>query len=306
MTKFVRRIASACVVICFCWSVAWFLACSVQADEPAHTGSIFAKDNLVAWCIVPFDARARTPAERAAMLKKLGINKLAYDWRDNHIPTFEDEIQCLHKAGIEFFAHWMAPKESPGYKPMMDLIAKYKLHPQLWMIAPAAAAETQEKRVEINARALLPYVEEAKKLGCKFCLYNHGGWSGEPENMIAMVKWLRKNAQTQDVGIVYNFHHGHEHLARISQAFQEMLPYLTCVNLNGMTVGGPMILPLGQGQEDLRILKMIRDSGYHGPIGILDHRPDTDAEVSLRANMDGLKKLLLQMGESEAANTYAP
>ena len=47
---------------------------------------------------------------------------------------------------------------------------------------------------------------------------------------------------------------------------------------------------------------MIRDSGYHGPIGILDHREDTDAEVSLRANLDGLKKLLLEMGETEAAN----
>jgi len=25
--------------------------------------------NLVAWCIVPFDAKQRTPSERAAMLK---------------------------------------------------------------------------------------------------------------------------------------------------------------------------------------------------------------------------------------------
>ena len=34
---------------------------------------------------------------------------------------------------------------------MMGLIEKYQLHPQIWMIAPAAEAESQEKRVEINA-----------------------------------------------------------------------------------------------------------------------------------------------------------
>ncbi len=294
------------IAVMLLWSFCGVTPRPAWADDKPASGAIFAKQNLAAWCVVPFDARGRGPAERAAMLKKLGFSKLAYDWRDNHIPTFEDEIQCLQKQDIEFFAHWMAPAGSPGYQPMMDLIEKYKLHPQLWMIAPAAEAESQAQRVEINSRALLPYVAEAKRLGCQLCLYNHGGWSGEPENMIAMVKWLREHADTQDVGIVYNFHHGHEHLPRFPQAFQEMLPYLTCVNLNGMTAGGPKILPLGQGQEDRRVLEMIRDSGYHGPLGILDHREDTDAEVSLQANLDGLKQLLLEMGETEAAKTYAP
>ena len=291
----------------FC--LAGLLPCCLSTPRlswAAESGGIFAKDNLAAWCIVPFDPANRTPAQRAEMLKKLGFTKLAYDWRDNHIPTFEDEILCLKKQGIEFFAHWTPPQQSPGYQPMMQLIEKYKLHPQLWMIAPAAEADSNEKRVEINGQALLPYVEDAKRLACTFALYNHGGWSGEPENMIAMVKWLRRHAGTENVGIVYNFHHGHEHLAKFPEAFQQMLPYLTCVNLNGMTVGGPKILPLGQGNEDLRMLKMIRDSGYHGPIGILDHRPEVDAEVSLRQNLDGLKKLLVEMGDQKAAETYTP
>jgi hypothetical protein len=40
---------------------------------------------------------------------------------------------------------------------------------------------------------------------------------------------------------------------------------------------------------------MVRDSGYRGPIGILDHRPEIDAETSLRQNLDGLRKLLVDM-----------
>ena len=41
------------------------------ADGPANL-EIFAKDNLVAWCIVPFDAKKRGPSARAEMLGRLG------------------------------------------------------------------------------------------------------------------------------------------------------------------------------------------------------------------------------------------
>lgn len=272
------------------------------ADPP--TDSIFAKSNLAAWCIVPFDASRRGPEERAAMLQKLGLTKLAYDWRDEHVPTFEDEILALQKHGIEFFAYWCPLGDSPANRSMFKLIAQYQLHPQIWTIAPADAADSQEQQVELNARAVLPLVQEAQRLGCCVALYNHGGWAGEPENMIAMVQWLRKHANTDEVGIVYNFHHGHEHLARFPAAFQKMLPYLTCVNLNGMTAGGEKILPLGQGQEDQRLLQMIRDSGYRGPVGILDHRPEIDSEQALEQNLSGLKLLLPAIGEAEAARTY--
>ena len=52
----------------------------------------FAKDKLVAWCIVPFDAKQRGPAARAAMLKKLGLKRVAYDWRTQHVKEFEEDI----------------------------------------------------------------------------------------------------------------------------------------------------------------------------------------------------------------------
>ena len=41
--------------------------------------ALFAKDNLVAWCIVPFDAAGRGPEARAQMLSRLGVTKVAYD-----------------------------------------------------------------------------------------------------------------------------------------------------------------------------------------------------------------------------------
>src|SRR4030088_2129246 len=92
------------IVLSFC-SATLILAASsarLHADEPA----VFQRSNLVAWCIVPFDGKNRGPAERAEMLKKLGFTKVAYDWRDQHIATFEDEILQYQKQGLEYFAFW--------------------------------------------------------------------------------------------------------------------------------------------------------------------------------------------------------
>ena len=52
----------------------------------------FDKNKLVAWCIVPFDAKKRNPAERVEMLKQLGLKRVAYDWRAKHVAEFEEEI----------------------------------------------------------------------------------------------------------------------------------------------------------------------------------------------------------------------
>ena len=81
-----------------------------------------------------------------------------------------------------------------------------------------------------------------------------------------------------------------------------MLPHLMCVNLNGMMPGGEQILPLGRGEEDLKVLRMVKESGYDGPIGILDHRMDTDAELSLTQNLDGLRALLQELGDDASTN----
>ena len=46
------------------------------------------------------------------------------------------------------------------------------------------------------------------------------------------------------------------------------------------------------------MMKTIRDSGWRGPVGILDHRPETDSEETLRANLAGLQKLRQQLADA--------
>src|ERR1051326_6007484 len=80
------------------------LAVSIQARAAEY--KLFAKTNLVAWCIVPFDAKKRGPEERAQMLERLGFQRFAYDWRAEHIPTFEEDIDTCRKRHIEIVAWW--------------------------------------------------------------------------------------------------------------------------------------------------------------------------------------------------------
>ena len=76
------------------WAAFLVLVCaglrSSNADIPDPV-DCFERGNLVAWCVVPFDARKRGPEARAEMLTRQGIFRLAYDWRAEHIPEFDEE-----------------------------------------------------------------------------------------------------------------------------------------------------------------------------------------------------------------------
>ncbi len=73
---------------------------------------------------------------------------------------------------------------------MTELITKHGIKPQIWMTLPNPKSGNEEEKVEAAAKSLLPFVQQARDLGCKLALYNHGDWGGEPENMAAVCKWL--------------------------------------------------------------------------------------------------------------------
>lgn len=269
---------------------------------------IYARDNLVAWCIVPFDGKKRGPAERAEMCARLGLKRVAYDWRDEHVATFEQEILEYKKNGLDYFAFW------GNHEDAFRLFEKYDLHPQIWIMLPAPKAETQEARVEEAATAMLPLLARAQRMKCKVGFYNHGGWHGEPENMIAVCDYLRKNHAADHVGIVYNQHHAHDRIDDFAAVIAKLKPYLLCLNLNGMTRNGDKqgkkILPLGEGELDVSLLKSIRSSGYTGPIGIIGHTQD-DVEQRLQDNLDGLEWIRPQLagrraGPKPKLRTWSP
>lgn len=305
-----RRLAPAA---CCLFAILATLAPSpslAQSDDIATKPNAvdpFAIDNLVAWCIVPFDDRDRTPTQRAEMLVRLGLKRYAYDYRAHHIPTFDDEMKAIKKHGIELTAWWFPTSMTDEARLILDVLKRHDIKTQLWVTGGGAATQTEQEqaeRVQAEAARIATIADAAAEIGCRVSLYNHGGWFGEPENQIEVIKALNR----PNVGIVYNLHHGHDHLDRFPELLKTMMPYLDCLNLNGMVEAGDKsgkkILPIGDGDLETDLIKTIIASGYQGPIGILNHTQE-NAETRLRKNIDGLNACLKTIADTIDTSQYS-
>lgn len=261
----------------------------------------FLTRNLVAWCIVPFDAKNRGPADRALMVRDLGFTRVAYDWREKHIPEFEQEIIEYKKNGLEYFAFWN------WHESMAALIKKHEIQPQIWDMFRGKLPEgTEDEKTHFVVQQFLPKAQRARELGLKFGIYSHGGWAGKPENLVAVCECLRGKHGLTNVGIVYSFHHGHEDIADFPSVFATVQPFLLCLNLNGMAdpatinrrTQANQIVTIGKGLHEAAMIREVIKAGYDGPIGIIGHRADVDAKESLGANLVGLEALLDELGSS--------
>ncbi len=275
---------------------------------PAQKKADFSKSNLVAWCIVPFDAKQRSPEERAAMLHDLGITRLAYDWREQHIPTFDDELRALIKYGIKLEAFWMAsgrnPANNPNIRAVFEFLERNRVKTSLWLMMtewPGFEELSQQGKVEAMSREIRYIAEKAGDLGCEVALYNHGGWFGEPENQIEIIRYLNLD----NVGMVYNFHHARKHLSGFADFYPLMQPYLKCINLAGLKKrDSERFYRVGQGDAEKEMIRQVWKSGYRGPFGIINHDENKDAEKGLLEEIAGLKWILFELGDKKALRTY--
>ncbi len=266
-----------------------------DCKAPVKTGQkdLLGKENLVAWCIVPFDANERTPLERALMLNSLGIGQFAYDYRDKHIPTFKEEIKVLKEHQIDLSAVWLwvdpADPWNEANRSILKILEETGTRTELWLGMPDGAfdelSDTESLKVAVETVRVI--LDRAQEAGCTLALYNHGGWYGEPENQMRIIEAVGSD----QVKIVYNFHHGHHQVEGFKALLDQMLPYLSTININGMKIEGPKIITLGEGDRELEMLRAVKSSGYTGPIGILGHTEGEDIQVVLERNLMGLEGL---------------
>jgi hypothetical protein len=254
--------------------------------------------NVLAWCIVPFDSMHRTPEQRINMLKELGIQRYAYDWRDQHLNEMVHEWALAKENNIHIDGVWLwldtrtdtLGKLSPGNERLFQNLDSAGLKTSLWLSFNNNYFEGFDDTARLNkATAIVGYIaDRAKALGCNLMLYNHGDWFGLPPNQVSIIKAL----PGKDIGMVYSFHHVHSQIDRFHGLVDTMLPYLKVVNLNGMRKEGPQILPLNTGDQEQGMIQYLIGKGYHGPWGVLGHVEKADVKTILVQNLMGLKKIL--------------
>ena len=111
---------------------------------------------------------------RAKMVRELGIKKVAYDWRAEHVPTFEEEIIEYKKNEIEFFAFWS------WHDALEPLITKHKIQPQIWVTLSSPSVSQQADRIAQAAESLMPLAEKTEALGLKLALQSRWvGWTSK-------------------------------------------------------------------------------------------------------------------------------
>lgn len=274
------------------------LAPATTSMKPSETPSLFAPENLLAWCIVPFDIPDRTPAARIAMLKRLGFTQYVWDWRAQHLPSLPEEIRLAREAGVRIRSAWLwidaqtdsAGALSEGNRAVFAAFEEARMPVEFWVGMHVNYFEGLDDAARVaKGAAIIAHLRDlASRSGSTVALYNHGDWFGEPDNQLRIIEAVGDPT----VGIVYNFHHGHTHIDDFPGFLPRILPRLRAVNLNGMNPDGPKILPIGSGTRERGMIGLLIASGYRGPIGILGHVDDVDIEPVLAANLAGLRRLV--------------
>jgi sugar phosphate isomerase/epimerase len=293
----------ACSSLAFSWHV--------TVDQKGDA-SLWRHDNLVAWCVVPFDALHRGPEERAQMLHQLGFKHFAYDWRENDIPTFDMEIEALQKHGIDLIAWWFPfDADDPLAKQTLETFRRHHVHPQLWVMQSQkesaepnpkpTTGEEQQRRVRQEADRIYRLVTLAAPYGSRIELYNHNGWYGLVENELAILARLQELGVT-DVGMVYNFSHAHDEdhddTAVFPELWARMQSHVVAVNITGMGPIDQIIYP-SQGNHELNMMRIIEKSGWKGPVGLIAEKGG-DAEVTLSNYLKGLDWLAAEIKQPDS------
>jgi len=256
-------------------------------------------NNVYPWCVVAFDSLERSPEERISMLKDFGFTKYAYDWKVDDLDETEKEFKLVKENNLEIISVWFwlnakrdsIGKLSPRNERVLDILKRSELRTTLWVSFNNNFFKdlTHEQSLS-KAKSMIRFIyEKADSIGCKVELYNHGGWFGDLNNQIEII-----NAMPEyDLKIVYNFHHGHQDIENFPHLVKKIKPYLSSVNLNGMRKDGPKILPIGEGDHEHEMIKLLIEEGFNGPWGILGHVKNEDVKGVLGRNLLRLKSLKL-------------
>jgi hypothetical protein len=160
---------------------------------------------------------------------------------------------------------------------------------------PKTAAE-QAQFVDAAAGRVAALERVAAPYGCRVELYNHNGWFGREDNELAILESLRRQGIT-DVGMVYNFSHSrdadHDDSNEFHGLWARIRDHVVAVNVTGLYREGSLVYP-SQGNSKLEMMRIIQDSGWKGPVGVIAEKGG-DARETLRNYITGLDWLAAEL-----------
>ncbi len=214
-----------------------------------------------------------TPFKQAETVKSLGYDGIHYNYTNPK--DFASKIAGCKSAGVPIKAMYIysfVNKPGASYDPgIKDVIRMLKGSDTIiWLTLRDGESGLQDKEAVQVVREIAGLAADS---GLKVSLYPHAGfYVATAEDAVRVAKQVAMPNVGVSINLCHELFAGNSE--RLGEVVKTASPYLNLVSINGAspTPGkGPKAwdtLPLGSGTFDTEgFLRLIRDSGYRGPIG---------------------------------------
>ena len=251
-----------------------------------------------ALCMDTHDAKKRSLAKQAEMLKELGYDGAGHLWLKN-VP---ERLKTLDAAGLELFHIYMRVNVKPGnkrpYDPKLEELVKLLKGRKTALVLLVSGLRPSDPKGDPQAVKLVGEIADiAAKSSLDVILYPHtGDWL---QNVSDAVR-IAKKVDRKNVGVMFNLCHWlkAERGQNLKATLKSALPYLKGVSIHGADTAaeilagkGKWIQPLDSGSFDVyELLKTLKNMGYTGPIGLQCYGLRGDAKDHLARSIETWRK----------------
>ena len=284
---YLRTLLACCLASCIGLST---------AAEPSSPWPFFAFDNGVGRNSWPPDVQAKT-------VKAFGYDGIHYNYTNPG--DFARKLAACRKEGVPIHAvyvHSFVDNADQPYDPgIKEVIRMLKGEPtMIWLTLRNGKPGTLDARAAAITREVSTLAAES---GLSVSIYPHAGfYVATAEDAVRVAKLV----DLPNLGVTVNL--CHELFAGNAERLEEVVkiaaPHLNLISINGASpVPGKGskawdTLPLGEGTFDTTgFLRMVRDTGYSGPVGHQFYNvPGDDREKLERASLawKAIKPTLLE------------
>ena len=278
--------------------VALVPARSPEARSAAPKDPPAAKDPanpFFALCFDIHDAKKRTLQQQAEMLAELGYEGAAHTWLDG-VP---ERIKTLDDKGLKLFQIYVRASidpKGPKYDPKLpEVIKLLKGRPTILGLLVSGGRPSDPAGDERAVAVIREIADMAAASGVRVALYPHvGDWIEKTSDAVRVARKVDR----RNVGAMFNMCHWLkvEGPGNLEPMLREAAPHLFVVTINGADPPpgnwDRLIQPLGSGSFDVgRVLKLLHELGYSGPIGVQCYGIGGDAREHLKRSISAWKKL---------------
>lgn len=251
-----------------------------------------------ALCMDTHDSEGRTFQQQAELLKELGYDGAGHLWLDN----VKERLAALDAQGLKLFQVYIRVSVTPSSEPydprLKDTLPRLKDRGvQLALLMsglPPSDTSGDPRAVEIVCQI----ADMARPYNVGVVLYPHSGdWLERVEDSVR----IAKRVDRPNVGVMFNLCHWLkvDDEKNLNPLLASAMPYLHAVSINGAdhatdihTGKGNWIQPLDSGTFDVyTLLKILKDLGYKGPVGLQCYGIAGDARDHLARSIAAWRKL---------------